>query len=485
MSIDNSILAHISQCRLLQATGQTAQRVVVAYSGGVDSSVLLHGLVAAARQSLIPINISSIVALHINHQLSPQADQWQQHCEQFAQQLGVTYYSQTVAIKNGGQGIEAAARTARYAIFEDYLQPSDCLVLGHHQQDQAETLLFRLCRGAGVKGLAAMPASRALGCAVLYRPLLEVSQQAIVQYAQQHQLTWVDDHSNVDDQYDRNFLRHQAIPLLQQRWSSLVSQLSTTAITMAQTQALLTEFAKEDFSRVDEKKARTGFSVNLQALAALSLPRRNNVLRYWCERHDVSLPTNEQLSALNQQFFDVELPEAPCELDELKASIVTSKVSPAKACVSWGRCEVRYFSGRLYLMIALPKFIAPPEIEWDGISDVDLQGAGMLRVVNKPSDVDCAYQKTHEKTTSNGISLTAQAYQIRWRQGGERCTPADRQHSQTVKKLLQEYQLETWLRDRVPLIYADDELVAVGDLWVNKGYELEVGNLSAVVQWYL
>lgn len=483
MSVDDSILAHISQSLLFHTDNGSVscssfssysseqvhvKRLVIAYSGGVDSTVLLHSVVAAAKQGIIPFKLSSIVAVHVNHQLSDQADCWQQHCQQSAESLGIACFSEAVRVESTGKGVEAAARDARYAVFESFLQSDDCLLLGHHQGDQAETVLLRLFRGAGVKGLTAMPVSRAMGKASLLRPLLAVNQAAIQSYARQHQLTWVEDESNQSDHYDRNFLRNKVMPLMTQRWSSVESQLSKTAETMVETNILLSDIAEEDLHQLNHQKARTGYSINFALLSQLSLPRKKNLLRYWCEKLNYDLPDSQQLMQIEQQFFS-------------RSALLSS------ACVSWGRYELRQFSGRLYLMKALPKFISPLAIEWDGASDIDLQGAGVLRVVNKEAVVENASEKTREKTREKkrpkGIHIKAQAYQIRWRQGGERCTPADRQHSQTVKKLLQEYQLETWLRDRVPLIYADDELVAVGDLWVNKGHRVGTQETVTAVSW--
>lgn len=442
MLVDHSILAHIStklmeyQRSSLQASISPItpiKRWVVAYSGGVDSTVLLHALVFSLRSS----NTSTAVtAIHINHQLSAQAQAWQQHCHASATALGVDFYSETVTLDTTGKGIEAAARDARYAVFEAFLEEGDCLLLGHHQSDQAETLLLRLLRGAGVTGLCAMPESRAIGTAQLLRPLLSVSKAAIIDYAQQQQLLWVDDESNDLAVYDRNFLRHQIMPLLSQRWPSVVAQCDKTAQTMRQTEDLLVEVAQEDFQRLDSQSSRAGSSIDLAALSRLSAARKNNVLRYWCKTLAYSLPDSEQLAQIEQQFFSV--------------SFIASS-----ACVSWSGCELRQFSGRLYLMKALAKFVAPVPIDWDGMSDVDLQGLGVLRVHH----------------SENKARLPPQPYRIQWRQGGERCTPMHRQHSQTVKKLLQEYGLETWLRDRIPLIYRGDELAAVGDLWINRGVD--------------
>jgi tRNA(Ile)-lysidine synthase len=472
VSVDDSILAHISQSLLHHTETVSVEclpfkRLVVAFSGGVDSTVLLHGLVAAATQSLIPYSMSSIVAIHINHQLSPQSDAWQQHCQQYAEDLGLMFYSERVTVVSSGKGVESAARDARYQVFERFLQADDGLLLGHHQGDQAETVLLRLFRGAGVKGLSAMPKSRTIGpCtsarttgqAQLVRPLLTLSQEAITAYAQQNQLLWVEDESNQSDRYDRNFLRNKVVPSLVQRWPAVVSQLSKTAETMTQTNALLADIAADDLQQLDHQKARTDFSIDFALLNRLSLPRKNNVLRHWCEKNDYAQPDTDQLAQIEQQFFSRE---------DLLSS----------ACVSWAQYELRQFSGRLYLMQAVPRFISPPTIEWDGVSDLDLQDAGMLCVNSSDS------LNPNKETTKTSVRIKQQPYQIRWRQGGERCTPTGRQHSQTVKKLLQEYGLETWLRGRVPLIYCGNDLVAVGDLWVNKGYEVGDAKDSVSVFW--
>ncbi|MFT5419582.1 MAG: tRNA(Ile)-lysidine synthase [Candidatus Endobugula sp.] len=444
---DHSILAHITE--KMSPLPKSVKRWVVAYSGGIDSTVLLHALAECNRRSAQPL---VVVALHINHQLSVDAADWQQHCEQVATTLGVEFFTKSVAVQLAGKGAEAAAREARYAVFENFLQEDDALLFGHHQQDQAETLLLRLFRGAGVRGLMAMPESRAIGRGNLLRPLLTVTKADIQSYAQQHQLQWVDDESNAQDDYDRNYLRNRIVPLLRTRWPALDAQLLKTSARMQQANTLLNEVAAEDLLALDAQAARVGFSVDFKKLNQLSHVRKMNFLRYWCESVAYPLPDADQLAQIEQQFFS-------------RSALLSS------ACVSWANRELRQFAGRLYLMPALSKFTAAELIvEWDCLESLPLGDAGLLQLVNTAE-------------TNSGLVLKQQAYQIRWRQGGERSTPSQRQHSQTVKKLLQEYGLETWLRDRVPLIYCGDDLVAVGDLWVNKGYETEDTEASVLFRW--
>jgi tRNA(Ile)-lysidine synthase len=442
---DHSILAHIPE--KLSQSPTSIQRWVVAYSGGIDSMVLLHGIVALNKQSPKPL---PVVALHINHQLSPDADQWQQHCQQTAIALGVEYVARSVQVQSSGKGIEAAARDARYAVFDDFLQVGDGLLLGHHQQDQAETLLLRLFRGAGVRGLMAMPASRDIARGILLRPLLAVTKASIQSYAQEYQLEWVEDESNEQDDYDRNFLRNRILPLLRSRWTALDTQLFKTTQRMQEVNGLLDEVAAEDLLVLDQQKARTGFSLDFKKIRRLSIARKNNVLRHWCECLAYPVPGADQLEQIEQQFFG-------------RTAVLSS------ACVSWANVELRQFSGRLYLLKALPRFDASEVmIDWNACASLPLDNAGGLQIV---------------ENGEKGLWLKQQAYQIRWRKGGERCTPVQRQHSQTVKKLLQEFGLETWLRDRVPLIYCGECLVAVGDLWVNKGYEVDDHNGAVLIRW--
>lgn len=445
---DHSILAYISE--QLSLIPSPVKRWVIAYSGGIDSTVLLHSVIDVNRRLPTPLPIT---ALHIHHQLSPNADYWQQQCATVAQTLGVEFVTQRVAVKLQGSGIEAAARDARYTVFEQYLQTGDVLLFGHHQQDQSETLLLRLFRGAGVRGLQAMPVSRALGDGELWRPLLAATKAEIASYAQHHQLQWIDDESNTDDGYDRNFLRHRILPLLRSRWSALDEQLVKTTARMGEANQLLNEVAEADLALLDSQVARLGFSIDFNAIRLLSAARKNNTLRYWCESVGYPVPTADALFEIDKQLFS-------------RSALLSS------ACVSWGNHSLRQFAGRLYLLPALP-FFAPDGTAniWDvnnGADVIKLGAAGALKLVAE---------------NEGGLRLAHKNYHIRWRQGGERCTPTHRQHSQTLKKLLQEYGLETWLRDRVPLLYSGDDLVAVGDLWVNTAYEPSPEEAVMHIRW--
>lgn len=261
----------------------------VAYSGGVDSHVLLHAIVAA-RESFPALIIK---AIHLNHQLQHTADQWALHCQQQCQDLNITCCVEKVnAAANSGESPEAAARKARYQVFSTLLKPGEYLLTAQHLDDQAETVLLQLMRGAGVKGLAAMPLVNAFVGGYLARPLLNTSQQAILDYAKAHQLNWVEDQSNQDVDFDRNFLRHRVLPLLRERRPNVENAMARSASHCAEANELLTELAVQDLSEVQLEASKI---LSAGALKKLSMPRLRNVLRFWLQAQHCLLPSAVKL----------------------------------------------------------------------------------------------------------------------------------------------------------------------------------------------
>ncbi|MEE3095431.1 MAG: tRNA lysidine(34) synthetase TilS [Pseudomonadota bacterium] len=203
---------------------QTASRIFVGFSGGADSHSLLHALVELSRREALP----PIIALHINHGLHEDANDWSAHCAAVASDLGVEFHERVVSV-DAGASPEAQARDARYSVFESFLASGDVLLLGHHLDDQVETVLFRLIRGAGPSGLAGIPEKRPLGRGLLMRPLLGIPRDQIETYAGSHQLAYLHDGSNDDTRYDRNFLRHEVLPLIESRWPGYRSGFARSA----------------------------------------------------------------------------------------------------------------------------------------------------------------------------------------------------------------------------------------------------------------
>lgn len=393
----------------------------VALSGGLDSCVLLDVL-AESRDRLGAYGVE-VRVVHVNHQLSVNADAWQAHCEGLAAKHGLTFFAKKVSLESSAGGIELAAREARYQVFEDLLGKGDILLMAHHQDDQAETLLFRLVRGAGLKGLAAVKSVRPLGQGILVRPMLATSRSDIETYAVVNGLRWVEDESNQDESFDRNYIRHTIVPSLQQRWPAASKKLAQSCEWLRETDQLLCEYADEDLLACARSQERIGESLLLENFGALSDARKKQVLRRWCEQLALLPPEH-------QQWGEVE-------------KLIQSR-SDACPQVEWGNAELRRFRQRLYLMPRHREIESSYCVAWDGLDTLMLPGGWRLSL-NAPQ---------------------ALGLQVKFRQGGERCRPCERRHSQTLKNLLQEYALEPWLRSVVPLIYCNEQLIAVGDLFV-------------------
>ena len=432
-----------------------ANHLYVGYSGGLDSHVLLHVIIEL-------IGKKRITAVHVNHQLSSNSDIWQKHCEDRCLEIGVNIICKTVSIKNRGTGIEDAARNARYSVFEKLLKKNDLLILAHHADDQIETMLFRLFRGSGIKGMSGMPISRLLGNGELFRPLLPFFRRDLESYASANQINWIEDDSNLDIAFDRNFIRHKLIPTINERWPNSSFKLNRSANIFAESDFLINILAQKDFKIVTEVSERVGWSISIDKLNGFEIIRQKNILRYWFNLHNLTLPSYAVLdNALNQ--------------------MIGSKID-AEPFVSWGDLQLRRFNKKLYL---LPLNFEDPNysvkkkkgrelleknsIKWDGSSHLILPDSSSLCVKLK---------------IKGGLRIDVKKnLEIRFRSGGERCKPQGRSGSNTLKKLFQEYSLEPWLRNNIPLIYIDNRLAAVGDLWVCDEFCAEPDELGIQLEW--
>lgn len=425
----------------LQSHSATARRWVVGYSGGLDSTALLAALQAAQLPQ-------PIIAIHIHHGLSANADRWAEHCRAQCAAWDIECRVIKVRVQNRGYGVEDAAREARYQAYAEQLEAGDVLLLGHHEDDQAETLLFRLLRGTGPRGLGGIVRERAFGPATILRPLLVFTRGQLEKYVAARGLDWVTDESNSDDIYDRNYLRQRVLPLLSERWPGFTRRWRQTAEACQAADRLSHDLACIDLENCGERKERWGWSIDLACLQELPDYRQDNLLRYWALEHQLPPMDRSRLKEIQRQFL--------------------SETNPSSsACVSWGGAELRYYRGRLFLANELPAFATRGVISIE--QSLPLPGGGFLQV----------------EQSKNGGLRSSGAMEVRWREGGERCRPVGRSHSQTLKKLLQEYELEPWLRDRVPLIYVDGELAAVADLWICEGFQSPPGEAGLRLEWRL
>lgn len=431
---------------LLDALKQfpSVRRYWVAYSGGRDSSVLLHAL--AALRPFFPADLE-LRAMHVDHGLSPRSGEWSRHCESACIALGMSCQVLCVNAKpQSGESPEAAARHARYQAIATFIEAGDVLLTAHHQDDQAETLLLQLLRGAGPHGLAAMPAHAPFSRGLIVRPLLNITHDAVVDYADQHGLVWVEDHSNFDTGFERNYLRHDIMPHLRRRWPAAATTLSRAAAHAAEAADLLDALADADLQQVRVESD----VLSVTRLLALDAARQRNVLRRWFKRLDLPAPATVHTQHIQSDILHAAQDSVPC--------------------VHWAGAEVRRYRDSIYAMRPLAAHDASTILTWDMSSPLALPGISTLTaLVSMGAGIKAALCQTSHVT-------------VRFRQGGERCRPAGRGHSHALKNLFQEQGIPSWQRDRLPLIYIGDELAAVADLWVCEPFQATQDEAGIVVQ---
>jgi tRNA(Ile)-lysidine synthase len=428
-----------------QSQLEDAPQILVGFSGGLDSTVLL-----ALLCDIIPAK--RLCAVHINHGLSDNADKWQSHAEGFCQSLGVQLRCETVSVKGAGEGLEAAAREARYQVFARLLQTGGLLLLGHHADDQVETVLYRLLRGSGSKGLSGIPVSRTLARGRLIRPLLQWQKPQLQSFAEQHNLTWIEDETNLQSTFDRNYLRNQVLPEIADRWPDYAQRISHSAQLSKDNEELAEAVAADDLQTLNIRIERGGWSLCLDAFATLSAVRQRNVLRHWPGLYQFPLPGHKIINEIIDSVVQARKDAAPKLLSQ---------------GIRWGR-----FRNRLYLLTAV--------IDCGAVNN-DLHWH-----TEQPLIMPDGSRLSGKKMLGQGLVLAAgQSVTVRTRRGGERCQPAGRQHSNSLKKLLQEFNLEPWWRDGVPLLYLGEQLVAVGDLWVCEGYQAAPNQQGIGIHWHL
>lgn len=428
------------------ATSKQIKTWWLAYSGGVDSQVLLH-LLASTQLD--------VRAVYIDHGLQAASIDWQTHCAKSCEQLGIPFQSIAVhAQPQKGEGPEAAARVARYAALAQLIKKQDCLLTAQHQDDQAETLLLQLFRGGGAAGLASMPVASRFSGGWHFRPLLTSTRSEIEQFAELHGLTWVNDPSNQEVQYDRNYLRQHVFPLLKQRWPGIGKTLSTAAQQQAENNDLLGQLANIDLKEVMQPDG----ALSVMKLERLSEDRQRNLLRFWVTQQQLPVPPRRILKQILQQML-------------------TAKVD-AQPRVCWSGCEIHRFKGDLYVFASVAHD-SDRVIEWSPKQPL------LLSNLNQ--------QLRMKPVTSTGLAqqVLTQRLQVRFRRGGEMIQPVGRQGHHSLKKLFQELEVPPWLRSRIPLIYLDNELIAVAGYCVadshqattgEQGYWPEVISLSNIEQ---
>ncbi|PAR55277.1 tRNA lysidine(34) synthetase TilS [Vibrio metoecus] len=405
------------------------RKLLLALSGGVDSRVLL-ALLARGRDEFG----WDVAAVHVHHGLSPNADQWAQHCQLCCREVGMACQIEYVQLDlASGESIEKMAREARYQALSQHVGSDTLLLLGQHADDQLETFLLALKRGSGPKGLAAMAAYSSFAEGHLLRPLLTVSRQHIEAYAKQHKLTWVTDESNADTRYERNFLRHQVTPVLAERWPSIHQAVQRSAELCAEQEALLQELLAEALKRAISAEG----GLVISALVESSDVMRRQLIRAWFAHHRLPMPSRQHTERIW------------CEV-----ALASEDANPK---LKLNSIEVRRFQQCLYLV--------PPEKDLSGWCSVLVleqrlplpQGLGHLQLTSKAG----GNIKLPDDPSQLWISFDPQ--------GLEAC-PVGRSGSRKLKKLFQEYGVPSWLRRQIPILMYQDRVVSVADLFVDRDW---------------
>jgi len=395
----------------------------IAFSGGLDSQVLLH-LFAEVR-SVLPL---SLRVIHVNHGLNSQADKWVLQCEQRCRELNINFITKKISIQlNKGESLENAAREVRYAVFSEFIKDDDIIVTAHHQDDQAETLLLQLLRGAGLKGLAAMPMIKPFAKGFLARPLLNYTRDELKKYAEQNKLSWIEDDSNASQNFTRNFLRQEIFPLLKKRWPNVAEVFSRSALHCAEAQAMLDEIVEKELASIQGSQPNT---LSVKKLLQQGLAQQKYLIRAWLGQQGFSLPATVKMKHILQDMLHAGADKQPM--------------------VAWPGVELRRYRDDLFAMLPLSDHDAGQVLVWDLKNPLSIQGVGILAT---------------KSVQGNGLNpALLKNVTVCFRQGGE----VGGHHA--LKKYFQEWGVLPWMRDRVPLVFVDGELVAVPGRWVARKY---------------
>ncbi len=392
---------------------------LIAYSGGLDSHVLLH------LMSRIPD--IAVRAVHIDHGLQDVSPWWSRHCRDVCGEFGIPLERISLNLDvPQGQSIEAYARNERYGAFQELLEPDEVLLTAHHQNDQAETLLIQLLRGAGVAGLAAMPMIAAFSCGQHFRPFLNLSRKQLESYADYYDLHFVEDTSNADMRFDRNFLRHQILPQLVDRWPGSIGTLSRAAGLQGEAQRLLDSYVSKDLELM---VGAVGGTLSVEAILQCQPERRRALIRQWIAEAGFRYPSSKKLQHIISDVFYAAEDAAPL--------------------LRWEGAEIRRYQGDVYIMPPLSEHDIYQSLEWDLEEDLPIESLGVK------------LESKYLKSWSDVVASAGQVLTVSFRQGGEVIKPAGSNKTLTLKHIFQQFSIPPWMRARIPLLFLGDELIVV------------------------
>lgn len=428
------LLAHIKQ----------GDHLTIALSGGIDSVVLLHVLAKLSKQLQFKLS-----AVHVNHGISSNAPLWSRFCCSLCHTYGISIYVAYLQIKKeAGISLEAIAREERYRVFS-HMQ-ANYVVLAQHLDDQAETLLLQLFRGAGVRGLSAMPIIRKQASDAapqILRPLLDISRSRIEAYARHNKLNWINDESNDNITFNRNFLRHEILPILRERYPNYPKTLLRTSRHLSEASLLLDELAE-----IDSAHCLASGKLQVDYLRKLSFPRAKNLLRYTLLKHGITLPSSAKIENILNQLFSLGMDN--------------------QFHISLGDTEIRCYKGAIYILPGKTLPQEPKQFVWRGemylslhhlrgtirFTQVRNQGINQQKILNEP-------------------------IMVRSRSGGEHFTPACNRPRRSLKKLLQEAAIPPWERTSIPLLFYGEKLIWVPGIGIDCEFQVKFNEIGILPTW--
>lgn len=401
-------------------------RYWIAFSGGLDSTCLLHILASLRSRLAIPIS-----AIHLNHGLQSNSDAWEQHCQHVCDQLDIDIIIQKLRIHLAkGESLEAIARIARLQSYQRFIAANETILTAHHQDDQIETVLLQLLRGSGLPGLAAMPVRSSLSPGWLVRPLLGITRNQLMTYAEANRLCWIEDQSNQDTKFDRNYLRHQVIPHLKQRWPKCTTTITRSASHCGAADSLLSNLVAPYVTTASGNYPGT---LSKAVLLAMDVELCNAVLRFWIAQHGYPVPNHKHLAQIRNEVLTAAPDRWPV--------------------VAWSQTEIRSYRDDIFIMAPLPSKCTDTVLPWLSNTVAVLPaGLGCLR---------CEYTTiAHHVLAPNDIL----ALNIRFAVTGQRCQLPNTSKKHKIRDLYPQYAIPNWLRPYIPLIYLDDQLVAIAGI---------------------
>lgn len=420
-----------------------ADKYWIACSGGMDSSVLLHLFYLNSPRLKQPVEV-----VYVDHRLQQQSKEWGSFCGLLCQQYDFSFSSLEIdeEYKNGFS-IEEWAREKRYELLADMMNENDILFTAHHQDDQVETFFLHAFRGSGPRGLVAMPGIRKFSNGFHARPLLSCTRKELQRYANEHQLSWKTDPSNDNIRYDRNYLRKSVLPVIEERWPAFRITIARLVRHQQEVKSLLDEIADNDLKQAITEKT---YVINIDAINDYSNARKKNLIAYWLKKLDMNLPASRHLNQIITDVLDSEPDKAPC--------------------VNWHGVEIRRYRNMLYAMNSL--------LEHD-------QSIHYVWKINQPFQLS---EESLVASSSKGQGILKecienQTVEIRYRQGGEKIRPENQSMTKSVKQLFQEKGVLPWHRDRIPLIYIDDQLALIPGICVDEKFCAKENEAAWDIRW--